>query len=133
MIHFDSQFLFSVLEAWTNFPSRSWLASFPLHLSSLNVICWFQTFSSGVRILVDDSHPVLLSACNLSQLGAFGKLCKLALHTPYKWLEAVLSRPRLSRALWDPHSKAPLFLQGTTNSSPWSKFCSYQGPYFVVI
>lgn len=125
MIHFDSQILFSILEGRTNFTSRSWFASLPLHLSSLNVVCWFQSFSSGVQILVDDSHLVPLSACNLSQLGAFGKLRKLSLHTLYMLFRAVLSRPWLSRALQDPHSKCLLFLQGTANNSPWSKFCSY--------
>lgn len=52
-------------------------------------------------MIVDDSDPVPLSACNVSQLGAFGKLCKLTLHTLSKLLGAVLSRPRLSRALQD--------------------------------
>lgn len=127
MIHFDSPILFSILEAWTNFTSRSWFASLLLHLSSLNVIFWFQTFSSGVQILADGSHPVPLSACNLSQLAAFGKLCKLSLHTLYMLFRTALSRPRLSRALQDPHPKALLFLQGTTNSAPWRKFCFLLG------
>lgn len=39
-------------------------------------------------MIVDDSDPVPLSAYNLSQFGAFGKLCKLTIYTLSKLLGA---------------------------------------------
>lgn len=83
-------------------------------------------------MIVGDSEPVPLTARNLFQLGAFGKLWKLTLYSLHKLLAAVLSRLRLNKALQDLHSKA-LLVQGMGKNSPWSKFYSYACPYLVVI
>lgn len=72
----------------------------------LNVICSFQTFSSGVQVIVDDSDVVPLSACNLSQLGAFGKLCKLILYTLLKLIGANAEQTQAKQSPAGPHSKA---------------------------
>lgn len=129
MIHFESQILFIIPEAWTNFPSSSWFAVFFLSGYLCIYPHWmlfvhFRLSLQGFRwllmilmlslwVLVTSPSLVLLESC----------VSSYSIHCP-SCQEQMLSRPRLSRALQDSIQRPFLILQGTTNNSPWSKFRS---------